>query len=324
LKKRFCKVYKFIIPGIILLILLSFTSTGLAQTDSDVVVRVVPETAQVAVGGTIDIAVAVEDVQTLYGIDILLEYDPAAVEVVDMDPNIDGIQIQIGTFLEPGFEIINLINNEIGRLRLAMTQLAPAEPKDGSGNLIVVRLRGKTVSDPADITILQAKLADNVGNLIEVGTIEDGTVEVLETITDPTSTPIPGNPPGTPMPTSTATEISTQAPGATSTPAATATERFLYIPPTLTPSNTPTITPTPTQTFTPSATLVPTEVEEGQEAEPEGETVAQPSPEAEEQEEAEEQRGVSPWWFIIPGAGVIIGVIFWLIRRKRPPKLQEF
>jgi hypothetical protein len=166
------KFYWWTTFGIIIIILLSHTRAGLAQPASTVILRVVPEEAQVLVDDTLDIAVEVADVEDLYGIDILLEFDPQALEVVDMDPDLDGVQIQLGTFLEPGFVILNLVNNEIGRLRLAMTQLAPAEPKSGTGNLIVVRFRGKTADLSSAVTIVAATLAGPTGNLIEIAELE--------------------------------------------------------------------------------------------------------------------------------------------------------
>jgi hypothetical protein len=37
-----------------------------------------------------------------------------------------------------------------------------------------------------------------------------------------------------------------------------------------------------------------------------------------------EDEGISPWWFIIPGGILVIGVVIWLIFRRRRPELQEF
>jgi hypothetical protein len=318
--------YWYITAGIILIILLTLTSAGFAQPASTVILRVVPEDAQVLVNGTLDIAVEVEDVEGLYGIDILLEFNPQALEVVDMDPDLDGVQIQLGTFLEPGFVILNLVNNEIGRLRLAMTQLAPAEPKSGTGNLIVVRFRGKTADLSSAVTIVAATLAGPTGNLIEINTLEDGSIDVVQTLPPgPTNTPIPAVPPGTPMPTNTPTAEPTPDPGATADPggpAPTPTDRFLFIPPTFTPSSTPTATHTTTPTEAATATLAPTATQAAEvEVQP---TDAAPDTGGEaEPGEGDQADGVSPWWFVIPVILIAAGAAGYYLWRKLRPVVRE-
>ena len=98
----------------ILLILFRFNSPGSAPTASPALVRIAPSQAQVLVGQTVDIGVEIQNVEGLYGIDLLLAFDPQALAVVDMDPELEGIQVQLGTFLEPGFVLVN-IADKIGR-----------------------------------------------------------------------------------------------------------------------------------------------------------------------------------------------------------------
>ena len=329
--KRNPQYYRYFIPGIILLLLFAFTSAGLAQAEDPVIVRIIPEDARVVLNQTIDVAVEVADVRELYGIDILLEFDPQAVEVVDKDPILDGVQVQLGEFLEPGFSIINLADNEIGRLRVAMTQLSPATPKDGTGNIVVVTFRAKAVRETGDIMIISAKLADPFGGLIEVDEIEDGRLTVVRTLTGPTNTPIPGQPVGTPLPTATKTPIPSITPtrtntlpatptvpsptrtitptGDTSTPSATATRQ--------TPSATPTLTSM--IQGSPSVTLTRTAVAQAT-ATSQAMTPTRTSPFS----EAEEDGGISAWWLLIPGGVILGGVLVFLLRRKNTSEPEEF
>ena len=187
--------------GVIVLSLLAAPAAAAAQSVAPAGVRVAPQAVQVAVGQSVDVAVEVVGVSDLYAIDVLLSYDPQRVEVVDLDPELPGVQVQLGSLLEPGFVILNLVDNSLGRLRFVMTQLNPATPKSGTGSLVVVRLRGKSAGAPAAIEVLGAKLASPAGVEIPVNSVDNGQVEVVQTISGPTNTPIPAQPPGTPMPT---------------------------------------------------------------------------------------------------------------------------
>jgi hypothetical protein len=263
-------VYRILVLGMILLILFRFNSPGMAQTASPALVRIAPSQAQVLVGQTVDIGVEIQNVEGLYGIDLLLAFDPQALEVVDMDPELEGIQVQLGTFLEPGFVLVNIADNQVGRLRLAMTQLSPAAPKSGSGVLIVIRLKGLALKADTDLSLVSAKFASATGSYIDIPEtqIEDGRLSVVPEIQGPTNTPIPAQPAGTPMPTA------TKAPGSNLQP--TPTSFLLFVQPTTTlilpgmgatqaaplvseataaPADAPTQTPTAVPTDNPTATL---------------------------------------------------------------------
>src|SRR5690606_26634258 len=78
-----------------------------AAQDDPVVVRVSPAEAQVTADGTFAVAIEVVDVTDLYGFALVMAFDPAVVQVVDVDPLIDGVQVGLGTFMEPGVAILN-------------------------------------------------------------------------------------------------------------------------------------------------------------------------------------------------------------------------
>ncbi len=202
-----------------------WTATPVWGQNTDVVLQFTPATPAVAVGETIDVAVAVENVTDLYGFDIAVGFDPALVEVVDLDPDLDGIQVALGLFLDPGFVIFNQANNELGQLRLVMTQLNPSTPKSGGGNLLVVRFRAlQTGVSP--LVVVNGHLAQPDGTTFFPETVA-GELSVTAADPDPvqpTPSPIPSQLAGTPLPTMTPTATATPRPQVTTTatpPAAT-------------------------------------------------------------------------------------------------------
>ncbi len=128
-------------------------------------VRVTPEQTVLRRNQTRTLAIRVQRVHALYGMDIIVTYDPRVVEVVDADPIRDGIQIAQGPFLDPGFTVYNTADNQTGEIRFTMTQLNPSEAKSGSGVLFYFTLRGKEAGRTR-ITITQAELASRDGEYI--------------------------------------------------------------------------------------------------------------------------------------------------------------
>lgn len=238
-----------------LIIFLSIASGVYAQA-APVVVRINPVTAQVGVGQTIDLAVEVVNVQGMYGFDINLGFNPNAIEVVDADPTLPGLQVSLGTFLDPGFVILNQIDNAAGSLRFAMTQLNPSVAKSGTGNLVVVRFRGKQANALSEIKVNTAQIARIDGTKIPTSPTS-GQIQVVQNIPGPTLTSLPTQGAGILMPTNT--------PGApisnTPTPRPTAPMASATIKPTSTQpvSAAPTITvnsPKTEASSTPADTLV--------------------------------------------------------------------
>ena len=299
-----------------------------AQANDPVIIRIIPPDAQVVVNQTIDIAVEVENVSNLYGIDVLLEFDPQAVAVVDMDPILDGVQVQLGQFMEPGFSILNLADNELGRLRLAMTQLNPSPPQEGTGNIVVVTFLAKAVRPTGDITVISAKLADPQGNLIDVDEVEDGSLTVVQSLAGPTSTSIPGGPAGTPLPTATQTPTPTLTPIPTQTFTPGPTEEATQTPDvtnTATPTRTPRQSATATEETSPTANLTPTRTatlaatQGAQEPSVTALFSNTPTRTGNLDQEDGQGAGLNPWWIIGPGVIILLGGVayYWYQRKKK-------
>ena len=238
------------------------------RAQAPVVVRVMPATLTLPVNGVSDVAVEVVDVEGLYGFDLTLTFDPAVVEVVDANPNKDGVQVSFGTFLEPGLSARDSADNTTGTVRYAMTQLNPSEAKDGTGTLVVIKLRGKAAGS-SQLAVSAVALASRDATEIP-STAQPGQVTVTSTGgNQPTTTPIPTQAPPTPFPTAgsaptgapaesppTATPSSTAPAQATAEPTATPIPPTPTLPPVDTPEPAPD-TPLPVpNTATPVAQAV--------------------------------------------------------------------
>jgi hypothetical protein len=167
------------------------------------------------------------DVEGLYGFDVQLSFDPAVVEVVDADPDKAGVQVSLGRMLDSGMAVRDSADNEAGTIHYAMTQINPSEAKSGTGNLIVIRLRGKAAGT-TNLAFTSVDLARRDATAIDTAP-QPGAVSVLAETSaqQPTTTPIPTQAPPTPVPTALsaaaqdaqAQSAATAAPPATATPA---------------------------------------------------------------------------------------------------------
>jgi len=211
----------------------------------DTVVTVDPLDAQVVVGDTTTVDIRVESVTGLHGAEVYLSFDPMLLEVVDDDPDAEGVQIQPGTFLSPDFVSQNLVDHTTGEIEFSLSQLPPHGPVSGSGVLATITFQGKAVGTSA-LTFIDVVLSDDDGEAISAE-VRDGDITVVSATPPapvltpmPTLTPTPTSPasllptptsPTSPLPTPTSTP--TPAPGPTSTPASS-------------PTSTPTSAPSPT------------------------------------------------------------------------------
>lgn len=161
-------LFRRIIIVLVLVVLLWPLSRAEAcdQPPRRALVRITPEEAVMRRNQTRTLAVRVQRVHELYGVDIIVTFDPRVVEVVDADPTKEGIQIAQGQFLDPGFTVYNTANNQTGEIRFTMTQLNPSEAKSGSGVLFYITLRGREVGRTR-INITKAEMATRDGEYIE-------------------------------------------------------------------------------------------------------------------------------------------------------------
>jgi parallel beta-helix repeat protein len=117
------------------------TSQGPADVTTQVVIS--PSYASLAgVGEIVELDIAVQDVTDLYAAQVQLAFDPNVVQVRDANPlpSAPGVQIRPGTFLDPDYQfvLVNEADNATGEIDFAVTQLRPAEARNGSGLLATV------------------------------------------------------------------------------------------------------------------------------------------------------------------------------------------
>lgn len=181
-------------------ILLALTLAGLpwgygVACANGPVVRVVPASQYLTVGGVTTVDIRIEDVANLYGADVRLSFDPAKLQVQDADPTASGIQIQAGTFPHPsqGYIVQNTADNAAGTMTYAIALLAPAAPVSGNG--VLAKITFQAVGEgTSSIAFTSATLSDAQANSI-AATTEDGQI-----IVTPSPTPTPPPPPPPPPP----------------------------------------------------------------------------------------------------------------------------
>lgn len=240
--------------ALVLFVAVSPVGGALAQGNARVTLS--PASATVGEGQTAAVQVWVRDVQDLYGLDIRLQFDPAAVEVVDEYPQQGGVQVRPGDLLNVDFIIRNTVNNEEGTIWYALTQVNPSAPVSGSGVAFVILFRGKRAGLTSALAFTNAQLATRTGAMIPC-TPEDGAIRVVQAEQAP-PTPTQAPPPPEPtilMPTPTNTPIGapTATPTRTRTPTATPTFAST-LESTATPTSVSTAAATATQASTPQPT----------------------------------------------------------------------
>jgi len=198
------------------------------------VVGIDPAWQRIGPEGTTEVAIRIENVTRLYGVEVHLTFDPTYLEIQDADPDKASVQLQTGSFPAPDFVVQNQADNVQGTIDYAVSQLAPREPVDGGGVLatITVKTKGEGTSR---LAFTGAKLANPDGQQIQAQTL-DGEIVVAVGALSVQPTPTVEGPP-TETPVVLATPLPTQVPTAVPSP----TETPLSAP------AEPTVAPSPTQ-----------------------------------------------------------------------------
>ncbi len=171
--------------ALFLLVAAISTAVVLAQ---DTVVSLTPSYQNVNIGDQATVLLHVEDVQGLYGYQANIQFDPAVVQVVDADPAMPGVQVEVlSTFLQPDNVMVNTVNNGAGTIMCTVTQISPTLPVSGSGDLLAITFQG-AANGLSDITFTDLSLFDQNGDPI-TATLQNAQVDVGNTAT-PTPTPV--------------------------------------------------------------------------------------------------------------------------------------
>lgn len=177
------RISRLILAALLALVLGTAGDSVLAQS-REAVARVEPSELDVREGKTAQVQVLIEDADGVYGYQFVLLFDPALVEVVDADPDMDGVQLAPGDFLEGQTYVgINRADNGAGRVQYAVTLLDETGGRSGSGILATATLKAKHTGT-ARFRLGEAKLASTDATSLPV--------EVAEPAATPPPSPNPG------------------------------------------------------------------------------------------------------------------------------------
>ena len=101
-----------------------------------------PIETTINVSETTTVDIVVTDPGELYGVELVLTFDPAVVEVVDDDPGTAGVQITPGTCPIPNFVVENAADNGAGTVRYGATSFSPSLPCTSGGVVASITFHG--------------------------------------------------------------------------------------------------------------------------------------------------------------------------------------
>ena len=198
------------------------------------VVGIDPAWQRIGPEGTTEVAIRMENVTHLYGVEVHLTFDPTYLEIQDADPDKAGVQLQTGSFPAPDFVVQNQADNVQGTIDYAVSQLAPREPIDGGGVLATITVKTKGEGS-SRLAFTGAKLANPDGQPIPAETLDGEVVVAVGALSVQPTPSVEGLPTETPV--VIATPLPTQEP--TAVPSPTETPPSTPAEPTVAPSPTP-------------------------------------------------------------------------------------
>ncbi len=212
-----------------------------------------PAISRLPMGAMATYDIVIRDVQDLFGLEIMLRYDPTRIQIVDADPAAPGVQLEPGDFPEPARRFVaeNRVDEAAGIMTYAFT-LIEGDAVNGSGVVarFKIRARGPGVTR---VDFEDKMLLDPQARPLPVG-VRGARINVLAPPTGEPASPTPVTPTATNTPVTPTATNTPVPPTATRTP----TPRPTDLPtPTLVPSATPTATSTPVPSATPTITPTP-------------------------------------------------------------------
>ncbi len=134
-------------------------------TQSGVVLRFEPPTLVLTIGAQGSVSILVENVQDLYGIEFHVTYNANIAEIVDTDPDKQGVQIRPADWWKDGFVPVNQVDNKTGRIDFAATLLRPAEPLSGKQVVAIISFAAREAGTSAlgiESAILSTRAAEAI------------------------------------------------------------------------------------------------------------------------------------------------------------------
>jgi LysM repeat protein len=190
---------------VVLLLTLALLAAGLPFSTAlaaNTTVTLTPGYQNIAIGASTTINFNVVNVTNLYAYSVAIGFDPTVLEVLDADAGKPGVQVALGSWLQPNYVVSNTADNAAGTIIVGLTQFAPTPPVSGSGTLFTINFRGKA-QGLSNVNFTEVRLANSDG--MEIATTRQNAQITVGTVTQPTATFTPTSTPTAPTPTWTPT-----------------------------------------------------------------------------------------------------------------------
>jgi ELWxxDGT repeat protein len=138
-----------------------------------------PPEVDLPIGYEFTVDIMVSEVRDLYGVELQLSFDPALAEVVDSDPEVEGVQVQPGDCPLPDSVVANSADNTAGTISYAVEFLSPSLPCQGSGVIASATFRG-LAEGISPLHFSDFLLTDEELNPISVESVQDGSLNVYQ------------------------------------------------------------------------------------------------------------------------------------------------
>ena len=115
-----------------ILITLALPAFPAVAQDGNTILRFVPPALGLKPDAQATVDVRVDNVQGLYGLEFQLVFDPDIIQVIDADPDKEGVQVKPADWWRDGFVAVNRVDTGNGRIEFAATLLRPALAVNGN------------------------------------------------------------------------------------------------------------------------------------------------------------------------------------------------
>ena len=140
------------------LLLLYPVCTVFSQASSSTPVAVKPSANTARVGETVTINITLANVQNLYALDVTLQWNASALQVLGADSRL-GVESHSDGVLHTEIQVVeDNATQEIGQYHLVATSIAPAAPFSGSGNIAIIAFNVTSLGHSE--LVLTTELAD--------------------------------------------------------------------------------------------------------------------------------------------------------------------
>jgi len=128
---------------------------------SGTVLEVGPQTVTRQIGETFNVSIQIVEVQTLYGIDVLLRWDASILEATTATSHLGVEDHPDGVLHKTILTVADKLDQSSGEYHIAAASLSPAGSFNGSGTVAVITFSVKD-NGSCNLTLASATLASNV------------------------------------------------------------------------------------------------------------------------------------------------------------------